>query len=172
MVFLIPILLYLLATLDAGFIGFRAAAGRNALIDKGDYYRKAVLRGVLFGQFAIALIALAGALMLRANAQGENLRYEFLAAGGRMLQIYLPYSGIVLIALALRLIPSVDLRSMTSVLVFGLFVFIRPIVAVAGVVWGLWPNPRWELVVIGGLILALMLSLENILSRSYETRKT
>jgi hypothetical protein len=35
---MIAVLLWLLATIDAAFIGYRAAAGRNALINKKNYY--------------------------------------------------------------------------------------------------------------------------------------
>ena len=52
---MIPLLLWFLATVDAAFIGYREAAGRNALIDKRAYYRNAMLRGAALGQIAVLL---------------------------------------------------------------------------------------------------------------------
>ena len=49
------LLLYLLATCDAAFCGFRAAAGRNALLFKRAYYLRAMGRGALWGQLAVAV---------------------------------------------------------------------------------------------------------------------
>ena len=57
---------YFLATLDSAFVGYREAAGRSALIRKGAYYARAMLRGALWGQAAVALaFALLALLFLR-----------------------------------------------------------------------------------------------------------
>ena len=61
---MIPLFLWLLATIDSAFIGFREAAGRNALIDKRAYYRRALVRGALVGQVAVLIVGAITAIML------------------------------------------------------------------------------------------------------------
>src|ERR1044072_1308654 len=57
-----------LATRDSAFVGYREAAGRSALIRKGAYYARAMLRGALWGQAAVALACvLLAALFFRAG---------------------------------------------------------------------------------------------------------
>lgn len=41
----VPVVLGLIALIDAAFAGFRAATGRNALIRKRPYYLRAARRG-------------------------------------------------------------------------------------------------------------------------------
>lgn len=164
---MIPLLLYCLASLDATFIGYRAAAGRNALIYKKDYYRKALFRGFLWGQGAVAVICVAiGSFLLTSSDRGVLVK-DLLLAGQRMLIVYIPYALIIFLAFGLRTIRSVDIRSITSVLIFGPFVLIRPVVAVIGVGWGILATQRIETVTIGILVLILMLSLESFVGWWY-----
>ena len=72
---------------------------------------------------------------------------------------------------ACRALPSVDLRSLTSTLVFGPLAGIRPFVAVAGLIWGVWAAPRVEIAAGGAAILALWLSLEGMLGYFYRSRE-
>ena len=65
------LLLWLLATVESAFIGYRDAAGRSALIDKRHYYRRALLRGALMGQIAVAI---AGTVALAMLATAANRR--------------------------------------------------------------------------------------------------
>ncbi|MDQ3818025.1 MAG: hypothetical protein M3362_10065 [Acidobacteriota bacterium] len=58
-----------------------------------------------------------------------------------------------------------DLRSITSVLVFGPFTLIRPAVVVGGVAWGVLSRPSFVTLLIGGVVLFLMLSLEWVIGR-------
>ena len=162
-----PVLLYCLASLDAAFIGYRAAAGRNALIDKRGYYRRAMLRGLLFGQCAAALIAAAIGAYLLSASDPRALLQGLLAAGARMLWVYCPYAVMIGTAFAVRAVPSVDVRSMTSVLIFGPFVLLRPAVAAAGIGWAIAAAPRLETALLGALILLLMLSLERLMGWCY-----
>jgi hypothetical protein len=157
-------LLWLLATLDAAFAGYREAAGRNALIDKSNYFRRALLRGALYGQAAVILVAIAAFVMLSLASEGSQLLTDFETVGGRMLAVYLPYAIIIGIAFSLRVIRSVDIRSITSTVVFGPFTLIRPLVALAGIVWGILGAPRPATIALGLLVLILMLSLERIMT--------
>jgi hypothetical protein len=162
---MIPILLWALATLDSAFCGYRAAAGQSALIDKRAYYRRALRRGAIAGQGAVAIAGAAIAVALAMAAEPRALWSDLLAVGGRLLQVYLPYAGVLLLAFAVRTAPSVDVRSLTSTLVFGPLTFVRPLVVVAGLVWGVAAAPRPALVAIGTLVGVMMLSLETFLGR-------
>ena len=161
---MIAVLLWLLATVDAAFIGYREAAGRNALIKKRAYYRRALIRGALFGQLAVLI---AGAITVVALVSSSNAGALFSSielVGARMLSVYVPYALIILITFCIRALPSVDIRSITSVLIFGPFTFIRPIVVLAGAVWGVVAAPGAITVALTVLIVIMMLGLEAALS--------
>jgi len=81
-----------------------------------------------------------------------------------MLTVYVPYAVVLLITFFIRAVPSVDIRSITSVLIFGPFTFIRPLIVLAGAVWGLVAAPSAVTIAITVLIVILMLGLEHILS--------
>ena len=162
---MIALLLWALATIDAAFIGYREAAGRSALIDKGAYYRRAMIRGALFGQIAVLIVGAAIAAMLLVSPIPLARIHDLEQVGSRMLTVYLPYAIIVFVAFAVRVAPSVDLRSITSVLIFGPFTLIRPIVVVVGVVWGFLSVPSVVTFLLGLMTVALMLSLEWVMGR-------
>jgi hypothetical protein len=159
------LVLWLLATVDSALTGYRAAAGLSALIDKRAYYRRAMLRGALYGQAAVLTVGAAFALGYLLTADRALLWRDVTTAAARMLSVYLPYSFVLGAAFLIRLLPSTDLRSITSVAVFGPFTLIRPLVAAAGVLWGIAGAPRPVVILLGLLALALMLSLERVLSR-------
>ncbi|MBD0373553.1 MAG: hypothetical protein ICV60_22155 [Pyrinomonadaceae bacterium] len=162
---MIAFLLWALATVDAAFIGYREAAGRSALINKGAYYRRAMMRGALFGQIAVVIAGAAIALILIFSPSPSALMHDLQEAGRRMLIVYVPYALIILITFAVRVVPSVDLRSITSVLIFGPFTLIRPLIVVAGIAWGFLAAPGPATFLLAALILSLMLSLEWVMGR-------
>ncbi len=157
-------LLWLLATVDSAFIGYREAAGRNALIQKRAYFRHALVRGALFGQLAVLIVGVITAIALATAGDPWTLFSNFETVGARMLTVYVPYAIIILITFCIRAVPSVDIRSITSVLIFGPFTFIRPLVVLAGAVWGVVAAPSSITIAITVLIVSLMLGLEQILS--------
>jgi hypothetical protein len=157
-------LLWLLATVDSAFIGYREAAGRNALIEKGAYFRRALIRGALFGQLAVLIVGVITAIALVSSSNAAALLAKFELIGARMLTVYVPYALIILITFCIRAVPSVDIRSITSVLIFGPFTFIRPLVVLAGAVWGVVAAPSAVTIAITVLIVSLMLGLEYALS--------
>jgi hypothetical protein len=161
---MIALMLWLLATLDAAFAGYRAAAGRNALIRKRRYYRWAMIKGALFGQVAVALAACVALISLALVSDRESLLHDYESAGFRMLLVYVPFTLIILMAFLARLIRSVDIRSITSTLIFGPFTLVRPLVAIAGLAYGVLSAPRLATVVLGAFVLTLMLSLEKALT--------
>jgi len=161
---MIAVLLWLLATVDSAFIGYREAAGRNALIDKRAYFRHALIRGALFGQLAVLIVGVTTVIVLISVRDAGFLFSDLELIGARMLMVYVPYAVILLITFCVRAIPSVDIRSITSVLIFGPFTFIRPIVVLAGAVWGVVAAPGTITIALTVLIVCLMLGLSGILS--------
>jgi hypothetical protein len=157
-------LLWLLATVDSAFIGYREAAGRNALIQKRAYFRHALIRGALFGQLAVLIVGVITAIVLATASDPGALFSKFETVGARMLTVYIPYALILLITFCIRAVPSVDIRSIKSVLIFGPFTFIRPLVVLAGAVWGVVAAPGSLTIAITVLIVILMLGLEFALS--------
>jgi hypothetical protein len=159
------LVLYILATLDGAFCGYRAAAGRSALIAKRRYYRHALLRGASVVQGAIALASVLLTCLVALSPGREDLISDFQAASRRMLTVYLPYAAIVLIAIAIRILPSVDFRSATSVFVLGPMTALRPLVAIAGVLYGILPAHRVTTRLIGIMVLAMMFAVQVSLDR-------
>ena len=127
--------LWLLGTLDSAFSGFRAAAGRNALIDKRAYYIRSLLIGAAYGQAMMAVIA---AAVLWFSSTDDWFWSTAVRAAGRFEMLLWPFAGLVLLALVVRLIPSIDLKCISSVVVFGPCVLIRPVVVIVGALYGLW----------------------------------
>jgi hypothetical protein len=157
---MIVFLLWLLATVDSAFIGYREAAGRNALIEKKAYYRHALIRGALFGQLAVLIAGVITAIALLTSDNARALFGKLELIGARMLLVYIPYALIILLALSIRALPSVDIRSITSTLIFGPFTLIRPLVVLLGAVWGILAAPGAITVALVVLIVCLMLGLE------------
>src|SRR5258708_1297604 len=59
------LLLYALATVDGALVGYRVASGRSALVDKGSYYWRSLLRAPLLLRPAAGLrpfVVVAGVL--------------------------------------------------------------------------------------------------------------
>ena len=159
------LLLWLLATVDSAFIGYRDAAGRSALIDKRHYYRRALLRGALMGQIAVAIAGTVALAMLATSGQPAQLLATLDSVAMRMLMIYVPYALILIATFFVRAIPSVDIRSITSVLVFGPFTLIRPLVVLAGAIWGFLAAPTAGVALLLVLVVTLMLGMEFALDR-------
>ena len=164
---LTAIALYVLATVDGALVGYRLAAGRSGLVDKRSYYRRALLRGGLLVQPAIGLAAFVVILLLMVAADSGQLTRELVAMGQRMLQVYLPYSALVLGTLALRAVPSIDLRVATSVAVLGPATALRPYVMVAGVLWAALASLRPEILLMATFLAGLMLVFEPLLEREW-----
>jgi hypothetical protein len=159
------LVLYLLALLDGILCGLRTSMGRCPLIRKRSYYTHALFRGLLGAQ-VVSMIGLASLLLISGvTLRRDTLRADLESAAGRMLLVFLPYAALVLVSLALRLIPSTDVRSATSVLMLGPLTALRPLVMIVGVVYGISAGHLLETRLLGSFILALMLSLEFVLNR-------
>src|SRR6185436_11165402 len=114
-------LLYLLGTVHACFAGYREAAGRNLRIRKRRYYLSATLRGLIAGQLAAALIVLT-LLALGARLGSFELLFAALAPGcWAAVAVFGTYAAFVGLAFVFFAVPHPEVRTLTSVLVFGPF---------------------------------------------------
>jgi hypothetical protein len=158
-------LLYLLALLDGLLCGLRASMGRYPPIQKRRYYMHAMFRGVVGAQIISTLALIALVLTIIFYPHRDKLRADLEPAATRMLWIFLPYAALVLFNLALRLLPSTDLRSATSVIMLGPLTAIRPLVMIAGILYGISGSSLIATRLLALFVLALMLTLEVALNR-------
>jgi hypothetical protein len=166
--------LYILALLDGLLCGARVAMGRSAVIRKRAYYVRAQVKGLVGAQI-VSTIALGALLFMSSpSTHPEALRRDLESAAGRMLWVFLPYAALVLGNILLRLVPSTDIRSATSVMMLGPLTAVRPLIMIAGVLYGISKSALWETRLLGLFILTLMLSLEfvlNILATRHQVRE-
>src|SRR5260370_8521345 len=85
------LLLDALATVDGALVGYRVASGRSALVDKGSYYWRSILRGALLVQPAIGVAVFVAVLLLLVAADSGRLTLELFGMCQRVLQVYLPH---------------------------------------------------------------------------------
>ncbi len=162
-----PFLLWVLASTDSLFSGFRAAAGRNPRIFKQRYYTKAILRGLIVGQ---SLIACAALLILGLVLWGPDSEatYEQLVAGAdAMVWVYGTYASVVLCAFLPYFYANSDVRTSTAVAVFGPLTLVRPAVVVTGAIAAMTQVPTWTVAVATAVGVAAVMALEPILNRWY-----
>jgi len=135
MTVIVPVVLSVLALIDAGFAGFRAATGRNARIRKRSYYLLAARRGLVAGAVGLGLVTLLITATLGCSAD-PGVRYgELVRAGTRMLQILVPFAALVVGSLlGYWLLP---IRESAFVILVGLgpFTVLRPAVVLCAIMW-------------------------------------
>lgn len=163
--------LYLLALLDGLLCGLRASMGRCAVIRKSGYYWRAALLGIAGAQIISTLALVALLLVATTNSNRAAVRGDLEGAASRMLWVFVPYAILVLLNLALRMVPSNDIRSATSVFMLGWLTAIRPLVMIAGVTYGIYFSRLLETRLLGMFVLLLMLSLEFALNRRADRRQ-
>lgn len=147
-----------LFVLDAAFSGFREAAGRDPRVRKDAWFRRHILRGLVAG---VGLAALLGALVL---AFGLDVR----SAGTAMLQVFVPYTVTVCLAMLLWFSRSLDLQVLASVLVLGPLTLVRPFAIVGGVAWGWWQSPTPAGAFVALLTIGAALGLGPVLRPPYQ----
>jgi hypothetical protein len=140
------LILIVLALLDTAAAGFRDAAGRNGLLDKRGYYRRAARLGALLGLLPIAFIA-SVVLGLTWWSADPTLWPDFLRAGEAMTWVYGPTATLVAVAMGIYLSPRFEVRSLATVIILGPFTLLRPVVITGGAVVGVLAAPRWEVAV-------------------------
>lgn len=158
-------LLCALALLDGGFAGYRAAAGRNALVVKTRYYQRAVVHGLVVAALNLVVIAVVAGLCLLLSSNPAALHADFAIAGEKMLLVFIPYSLAVVLTFLPFVCPWADVRVLTSVIIFGPFTLLRPFVAAGGLIFGLITKPRVEVALVCAAAVAVSLAMEPILGR-------
>jgi len=166
------LILYLLASLDGLLCGCRTSMGRCPLIRLRSYYARALVRGFAAAQIASIIAAVALACVLRFAPHRSELVLDLQSAARRMLWIFLPYAAAVLFSLALRLLPSTDVRSASSVFFLGPLTAIRPFLMFVGILFGIYSARFWETRLLGLTVLTLMLSIEAVLNRLASLRQS
>ncbi|NUT96492.1 MAG: oxidoreductase [Saccharothrix sp.] len=163
----VPVVLGLIALVDAAFAGFRAATGRNALIRKRPYYLRAAWRGLVGGTMILGLVALLVVVTLGGSAD-PGARYDGLVgAGTRMLQVLAPFAVLVVVSLlAYWLLP---MRESTFVILVGLgpFTLLRPVVALGATVWSVAGETDWLVWVVAITAAAGVLAVEPVVHRRW-----
>lgn len=150
--------LCLLFALDASLVGYRSAAGRNPRVRKQAFYRHHAVRGLVAGVVVDALIVV---LVLALGVDPQP-------AARAMLQVFVPYTIAVVLAMLLWFSRSLDLQVLASVLVLGPFTLVRPVLLVVGVVWGWWQTPTPAAAVIAAVLLVAGLGLGRILRPPFQ----
>jgi len=163
--------LYLLALLDGLLCGLRSSMGRSAVIRKTGYYWRAAFQGVAGAQVISTLALMVLLVVAASSSHRDAVRVDLEGAASRMLWVFVPYAVLVLANLALRLVPSNDIRSATSVFMLGPLTAIRPLVMIAGVFYGMFSSRLLETRLLGMFVLLLMLSLEYALNRRADRRQ-
>ncbi len=159
--------LYMLASLDGILCGIRTGAGRCPLIQARRFYMRCMLRG--FTVVQVASVAALGLLLIAICTSQDRalLIADLNDAARKMILVFTAYAALVLFNLALRLAPSVDIRSATSVLALGPLTAFRPVIMAAGTLYGIWASKLMITKLLGGFVLALMLGSEWFLDRMH-----
>lgn len=114
-----------IAVLDAGFSGFRAALGRTGLIRHRARDLRAAVQGLRVG-VALGLPAFAALAWCLSSPEGrDGLRAAAAAAD----TVLVPASAGVLVALAAYLLLPWELRYLASAVILGPFTWLRPAIA-------------------------------------------
>jgi len=162
-------LVWALASMDTTFVGFRDSAGRNPRVRKRTFFRTALLRGLLHGQLAcVGVLAWIGLLCWTLDAPTVIAQHRQVGIG--MVEVYLPSALVVLGALSIYRVHHPDISSLASVLVLGPLTLLRPVVILAGGMWGLWQAPSMATASSVALALSWMLAIEPWLGRRWRRR--
>jgi len=155
------------ALLDGALAGFRAAAGRSALIGKRHYNLVAGRRGVTCS--AALLLGLGAGLGIYV-AVSENPAVSLAgltAAGTRMAAVYLPYALIVLASLAGYFALPLRASSWTILVGLGPLTIARPFVAIAGGAVAVWHSAGFAVPVAAALAVTGVLAVEPLVHWRY-----
>ena len=167
---LVLVALLVLAITDAAFCGYRDAAGRNPLIRKAGFYRRALRRGIGLG-FANAVLAaiLFGALLASSRDPGA-LWADCAAAAASLLWVVVPYATIVLVALGGWTAAEQDVRTLASVVLLGPLSLARPFVILGGAAVAIAARPSLAIMVLALATAALQLAAGPLLARAWRGR--
>jgi hypothetical protein len=161
-------LLWAIVSVDGALMGYRLAMGRDARIDKRRYHRRRARRALGLVQPALAAVTLAALVLIATGPAGTGGAFD--AALCRLLTVVLPYAACFTVTTAVCLLPSVTARTAASIVIFGPFTLLRPVVLAAAVAYAVVPDPRWPLVAVGLTVLLPGVALEPVANRRVRDR--
>lgn len=132
----------LAAIVDLAFCGYRAAAGRNARIEKTRYYARALAIGAGTG----ALTALVMVIVTLSVDAIHPVYGELTAIGARFLVVIAGYAALVGSAIATYVLARHEVRTLATVAILGPFTLVRRVVIVGAALVGLGRGASWPAV--------------------------
>jgi hypothetical protein len=116
-----------------------------------------------WGHVLLGIVLITLALTEMAVSDKQRFLWDLNLAADGLLTVYVPYSLVYATAMLLRTVPSIDVKSITSTVLFGPLVFLRPSVAVLGVVYAVYKCPHLTIAFLGIFVIALILMFERFL---------
>jgi hypothetical protein len=156
----VPVFLVAVALLDAALAGFRAAAGRSALIHKTRYNLAAAARGAACSCLLLLGLAVGLGWYLAASRHQPTAFAALVSAGSRMSLVYLPYTAVVVAGLAGYFTLPLRASSWTILAGLGPLTLLRPAVAIAGGAAAIWHSTDPAVAVVATLAVAGVLGIE------------
>lgn len=156
----------LAAIIDLAFCGYRAAAGRNARIEKTRYYARALAIGGGTG----ALIALVLLIVTLSVDAIHPVYGELTTIGARFLVVIASYAVLVGAALAAYVLARHEVRTLATVAILGPFTLGRPVVIVGAALVGLGRGASWTAVALTIGACGAVVCGEAWLERRYRSR--
>lgn len=169
------VLLLVLSLTDFLFSGYRAAAGRNALLHKVDYYLKSFWEGFFAGCVGGLLVTgcVVGLAAVEVTVSGASWSYalgELERAAARMVWAYGGFATLLLSVMLLWTYPKRQIRELSVVLILGPCTLVRPLWTVGGAVFAAWDGPPW---IVAGCTVAVVVQLggEVVLNKIQKRRQ-
>ncbi|MDX6258287.1 MAG: hypothetical protein QOJ11_4621 [Frankiales bacterium] len=153
-----------IAGLDGAFAGFRASCGRTGLIRHRTEDRRAARSGLVL----LAVLLVPAGVLVAVDVLLHPSRLEtYRLAGYAMLEVYLPYGLLVLLALAGYLTLSWRRRFLASALLLGPLTLLRPLVAAAGAAAACWTTHDVAAGLVALVAMGAVLLVEPLVGRTY-----
>lgn len=154
------VILCAMALIDGALSGFRSWSGRDGRIVKRDHRIRSSLQGAAMAVLALGLIAMAALIATNSTALGYG---DLVAAGRRMVWVYVPFCVAVACGFLAYFSRKPDVQAFGTAMVFGPATLARPIVIIGGAVSAAWGN-GYSIAIVALIAAATMLSVEPILS--------
>lgn len=167
-------MLWFLALLDGAFAGYRDATGRDPRIHRLNYFRRAMLRGIIWAQSAIALAWIYIFFDFQMRPAPGELWQAYIQCASAMLMVYFPLIVATLLALVVWLAaPELDWRVLSVVTILGPITLARPLILLAGPAWACWSlagTLPWSVQVLAWYAAISLILIEPILGRRWPER--
>ena len=166
----VALLLAVLALFDCALAGFRAAAGRQGMIDKRAYFRGAIVSGLLGGVAIVACNAALTAVLVKTAHAPQATWSQLVDAGTTCIWFFGALATATLAAMALWFSPTAEVQLLATVIVLGPFTLIRPLVIAAGLAVAAVQTGEVRVGIIAAVAGVTMLGFEHVLGRRYASQ--